>query len=377
VERENGENPCQKIMKKLGLTIIDIYIIRKFLGTFVFSILVILALVVIFDFSEKIDDFLENGAPYKAVIFDYYLNFIPYFAVLFSYLFTFISVIFFTSKMAANTEIIALLSSGMSMNRLFRPYFISAVIIAIFSFFMSDLVIPRSNQKRIDFEEKYIHKRPVSFDQRNIHRQIEPGIFIYMERFSNYSKTGSNFSIEKFEDGKLVSKLIADQIIWKPETNNWNIRRYYIRDYNGYEETITEGMEIDSMLRLHPSEFARRPNIVETMSIRELNEFIDDARMKGETNVIAYQIERYKRVATPFATFILTVIGLSVSSRKIRGGIGMHLGIGLSLSFSYILFMQFSSQFSVGGAMAPGLAVWLPNIVFFFIALYLYSKVPK
>jgi lipopolysaccharide export system permease protein len=198
-----------------------------------------------------------------------------------------------------------------------------------------------------------------------------------MERFSNYSKTGSNFSIEKFEDGKLVSKLIADQIIWKPETNNWNIRRYYIRDYNGYEETITEGMEIDSMLRLHPSEFARRPNIVETMSIRELNEFIDDARMKGETNVIAYQIERYKRVATPFATFILTVIGLSVSSRKIRGGIGMHLGIGLSLSFSYILFMQFSSQFSVGGAMAPGLAVWLPNIVFFFIALYLYSKVPK
>lgn len=377
MERKNGKNPRRKIMSRLGLSIIDMYIIRKFLGTFVFSILLILSIAIIFDFSEKIDDFLENGAPFRAVLFDYYLNFIPYFAVLFSSLFTFISVIFFTSKMASNTEIIAILSSGMSFKRLVRPYMIAATVIAAFSFIMSDYVIPGSNQKKIDFEEKYIHKRPVSFDQRNIHRQIQPGVFVYMESYSNYSMAGQNFSIERYEEGILVSKLISDQIVWDSTKSKWNIRKYYIRDYDGMNETITEGVSVDTTLRMHPTEFARRPNIVETMSLRELNEFIKDAKMKGETNLIMYQIERYKRVAYPFATYILTIMGLAVSSRKIRGGLGLHLGIGLALSFSYILFIQFSSQFSIGGAMPPGIAVWLPNIIFAFVAFYLYVKAPK
>lgn len=377
MERNDGQKSSLQAIKKMNIRILDLYITRKFLGTFLFSILAILAIAVIFDFSEKIDDFIENSAPFRAVIIDYYLNFIPHFAILFSPLFTFISVIFFTSRMAYNTEIIAILSSGVSFRRLLLPYFFSAFVIALFTFIMSDKVIPDSNKIRLDFEEKYLHKRPIPFERQNIHRQIEPGIFIYMESYSNISMTGYNFSMEKFENGNLVSKLMSDQIIWDSTANKWAIIRYYIRDYDGLTEHITEGSHIDTTLRMHPSEFVRRPNVVEAMSIAELNDLIAEARMQGETNIIAYLIEKHKRIAFPFATFILTLIGVSVSSKKNRGGIGFQLGVGLALSFGYILFMQFSSQFSIGGAFSPALAAWLPNIIFAFVAFLLYLNAPK
>jgi lipopolysaccharide export system permease protein len=377
MEKSNGKKIIDKIVKSLGLKIIDFYIIKKFLGTFFFSILIILSIAVVFDFSEKIDDFIENGAPFNEVIFDYYLNFIPYFAVLFSSLFTFISVIFFTSKMAYNTEIIAILSNGVSFRRLLFPYMLSATIIALFAFYLSNFVIPDANKVKLDFEEKYIHSRPVSFNRKNIHRQIQPGIFIYMESYSNISQTGYNFSMEKFEEGELVSKLLADQIYWDSTKNTWTIRRYYIRDINGLRETVTEGTRADTTINMHPDDFARRLNVVESMSLGELNEFIKISKMQGEVNVIAYQIEKYKRIAYPFSTFILTLIGVAVSSRKVRGGIGVQLGTGLVVSFSYILFMQFSSQFSIGGSIPPLLAVWIPNILFAFIAIVLYKMAPK
>ena len=377
MEAKNGKSIGRSIVKRLGLRIIDIYVIRKFLSTFFYSIILIISIAVIFDFSEKIDDFIENKAPIREVFLSYYLNFIPYFAVLFSSLFTFISVIYFTSKMASNTEIIAILSHGMSLSRLLRPYIISAAIIAALSFLMSNYVIPEANRKRLDFEEKYVHKRPVSFDRRNIHRQIEPGIFIYFESFSNWTMTGYNFSIEKFEDGELVSKLISDQITWDSIAKKWNIYRYYIRDYDGLNETITEGPRIDTVLNMHPTQFMRRPNIVEAMRISELNDFINEARMQGETNITIYELEKYKRVAFPFATIILTVMGMTVSCRKVRGGVGLHLGAGLGLSFAYILFMQFSSQFAIGGSLPPMLAAWLPNIIFSAVAFGLYYTAPK
>lgn len=377
MEKQYGKKIVRKIVRSAGLRILDLYIIRKFLGTFFFSILIILSIAVVFDFSEKIDDFIENGAPFSEILFDYYLNFIPYFAVLFSALFTFISVIFFTSKMAYNTEIIAILSNGVSLRRLLVPYMVSATIIAVFAFFLSNFVIPDANRIKLDFEEKYIHSRPVSFNRKNIHRQIEPGIFIYMESYSNISLTGYNFSMEKFVDGKLKSKLLADQINWDSTKNKWTIRRYYIRDIDGLEETVTEGNAIDTTINMSPGDFARRPNVVESMSLRELNEFIQIAKLQGEVNVISYQIEKYKRVAYPFSTFILTLIGVAVSSRKVRGGIGAQLGAGLMISFSYILFMQFSSQFSIGGSIPPLLAAWLPNIIFAVVALILYKMAPK
>jgi lipopolysaccharide export system permease protein len=279
--------------------------------------------------------------------------------------------------MAYNTEIIAILSNGVSLRRLLLPYMLSATLIALFAFFLSNFIIPDANKVKLDFEEKYIHSRPVSFNRKNIHRQIQPGIFIYMESYSNISQTGYNFSIEKYEDGELVSKLLADQIYWDSTKNTWTIRRYYIRDINGLQETITEGASTDTTISMHPADFARRLNVVESMSLGELNEFIRISKMQGEMNVIAYQIEKYKRIAYPFSTFILTLIGVAVSSRKVRGGIGVQLGTGLMVSFSYILFMQFSSQFSIGGSIPPLLAVWIPNILFAFVAIILYKMAPK
>lgn len=377
MENNNGTKISHKIINALGLKIIDLYIIRKFLGTFVYSIILILAIAVIFDISEKLDDFIETSTPVKEIIFDYYFNFIPYFAVLFSSLFTFISVIFFTSKMAYNTEIIAILSSGVSFRRFLLPYFISASIITIFSFTLSNFVIPNANKTKLEFEEKYIHKRPQTFARKNIHKQVEPGVFIYLDSYSTVSRTGYNFSIEKFVDGKLIAKTMADQITWDSTKNVWTMRRYYSRELGGLTEKIVEGNTKDTVLVLYPEDFERRLNAVEAMSFNELNEFIDVSRMQGETNLTAYLIERYKRTAFPFSTFILTLIGVAVSSKKVRGGIGSQLGIGLAISFAYILFMQFSSQFAIGGSLPPLLAVWVPNIIFAIIAMFLYRMAPR
>jgi lipopolysaccharide export system permease protein len=363
--------------RKLGITILDIYIVKKFLGTFFFSIALILTIATIFDFSEKVDNFLDHDAVLKDILLVYYLNFMPYFAVLFSSLFTFVSVIYFTSRMAYRTEFIAIISSGMSFNRLLRPYFFSAAVIAILSFVLNDYVIPDANRKRLDFEETYYHSTPLRVTERNLHRQIEPGVFIYMESYSTLSDMGHRFSMEKFEDGKLVSKLISDYVKWDSSLNKWVIRNYYIRDIDGFTDSITRGIAIDTTLAVHPADFKRRLNFMETMSTRELKDYIRQLEMLGESSIKAYKIERHKRFAFPFSTFILTLIGVSVSSRKAKGGIGMQLGIGLLVAFSYLLFLQFSSQFAIKGNLNPGIAVWLPNTIFTIIAIFLYRMAPK
>ncbi len=363
--------------RKLGITIIDIYITRKFLGTFFFSIALILTIAVIFDFSEKIDNFLAHDARLIDILTKYYLNFVPYFAVLFSSLFTFVSVIYFTSRMAYRTEFIAIISNGMSFNRILVPYLFSAMVIAIFSFILSDYVIPDSNRIRLEFEETYYHSSPQRVTERNIHRQIQPGVYIYMESYSTTSDLGHRFSMEKYEDGILISKLMSDYVKWDTATDKWMIRNYYIREIGEYTEKVTSGARIDTSLAFHPSDFKRRMNFMETMSIRELSEYIVQLKMLGESNVKAYQIEKNKRFAFPFSSFILTLIGVSVSSRKVKGGIGMQLGIGLMVAFSYLLFMQFSSQFAINGSLHPVVAVWMPNLVFSFIAIFLYRLAPK
>ncbi|MFO7932848.1 MAG: LptF/LptG family permease [Bacteroidales bacterium] len=366
-----------KVIRFFGLKLIDFYIIRKFLSSFILAIVLILSIVVIFDLSEKIDDFLENGARMHEVVRDYYLNFIPYFAVLFSSLFAFIAVIYFTSRMAYNTEIIAILNSGMSFRRLLVPYLISAVLIAGITFYLNDKVIPRANKVKLDFEEKYIHKRPVRFKTKNFHRQVEPGVYVYLKNYSNVSKVGYDFTIEKFEDGHLVSKMFADQIRWDTASERWSARRYYIRTIDGLKETLEEGRMIDTSLAIHPDDFRMRLNIVETMSLKELDDFIRQQLMQGETNVTAYRIERQNRISFPFSTFILTLIGVAVSSRKLRGGMGLHIAIGVVISFTYILFTQFSKQFAIGGLLPVMLAVWLPNIFFMIVAIFLLRLAPR
>ena len=366
-----------KIIRFFGLKILDIYVIRKFLSSFFLSIVLILSIVVIFDLSEKIDDFIENGAGLREILFQYYINFIPYFAVLFSSLFAFIAVIYFTSRMAYNTEIIAILNSGMSFRRFLLPYLISAVVIAGITFYLSDRVIPGANKVKLAFEEQYVHQRPVRFKTTDFHRQIEPGIYVYLQNYSNVSKVGYNFTIEKFENGELVSKMFADQIRWDTTMNKWQARRYYIRTIDGLNETIEEGREIDTTLAIHPDDFRIRLNIVETMNLKELDEFITKQLMQGEINVTVYQIERHNRISFPFSTFILTLIGVAVSSRKMRGGIGVQIAIGVVISFTYILFQQFSKQFAIGGLLPVMLAVWLPNILFLIIAIYLLRMAPR
>jgi lipopolysaccharide export system permease protein len=377
MEGKNNTGIKYKIIRFFGLKILDIYVIRKFLSTFLLAIALILSIVVIFDLSEKIDDFLESGAKLKNILFDYYLNFVPYFAVLFSSLFAFLAVIYFTSRMAYNTEIIAILSSGMSMRRLLLPYFISAIIIAGVSFYLSDQVIPGANKVKLDFEENYVKKRPVRFKTKDFHRQIEPGVYVYLHSYSNVSKVGYQFTIEKFEDGELVSKMVADQIRWDTTSNKWRARRYYIRTIDGLYETIEEGKQIDTTLAMHPDDFKMRLTIVETMSLKELDEFIQKQRMQGETNVTSYLIERHNRIAFPFTTFILTLIGIAVSSRKMRGGIGLQIAIGVVISFTYILFIQFSKQFAIGGMLPVMAAVWLPNVFFLIVALFLMRMAPR
>jgi len=355
---------------------LDLYIIRKFLGTFFFAIILIISITIVFDFSEKIDNFIDKEAPFKSVIFDYYVNFIPYFANLFSALFTFISVIYFTSKMAYDTEIIAILSSGVSFRRMMFPYFISALIIGVFSFVLSNFIIPPANAKRLNFTETYIKKRFIN-KERNIHRQIEPGVFIYMTNFETSSKTGYKFSLEKFEGKQLISKLTSRSIRWNEDIEKWTIKDYFIRRIDGDKETFEKGKSIDTLFNFGPEEFSRRTNIVEAMNMLELDNFIDEQIMRGDSNINAYKIEKYRRIANPFSTFILTLIGVSLACRKIRGGMGFHLGLGLALSFSFILFMQISTVFATNGSMNPLLAVWLPNIVFSIVAVYLYRVAPK
>ena len=358
------------------MKLLDRYITRKFLGTFFFSLGLIIVIAVVFDISEKLDDFIEKEAPLKKIIFDYYLNFIPYFANLFAPLFVFISVIYFTSRMAANTEIVAILNSGVSFRRMLYPYFISASILTGLLIYFNGWVIPHSNKIKLEFENRYI-KNPFEFKQRNLHRHIVPGTFIYMESYNNFENTGYRFSMEKIENGRRTWFLNSDRIKWDSLTNRWQIENYYIRSINGYKEELRSGFKLDTGLYMYPADFKRRMNIIEAMDNPTLNNFIEEEKIQGATNIDVYLVEKYRRYAVPFSTFILTLIGVSLSSRKSRGGTGAQLGLGITLSFTYILFMQVFNTFATSGAIAPLIAVWIPNLLFSLIALYLMRVAPK
>jgi lipopolysaccharide export system permease protein len=378
MEELNDKKTLREIIGSRKLKLIDKYIIRKFLGTFFFCLVLILTIAVVFDFAEKIDNFMEKAAPVKAIIFDYYLNFIPYFATLFAPLFVFIAVIFFTSKMAVNTEIIAILNSGMSFLRMMWPYFLSALVIAVFTFTLTNFIIPKSNLRKIDFEDKYYRSSGRKIAVENIHRQESKNILIYMGNYNPLSERGQNFTIEKFNDsGRLESKLSSSSVIYDTAKHKWTALNYYIRKINGNSEEFTRGSQIDTTLSISPDDLSRDPGFVGTMTYNELNNYIDLLRLQGSDELKLFLIEKHRRIANPFAVFILTLIGVTLSSRKIRGGIGMNIGIGLILSFSYILFLQFASQFSLKGNLGPMLAMWIPNILYSIIGLVLYKMAPK
>ncbi len=363
--------------KKKWLKRLDRYIIVKFLGTYFFAIALIISIAVVFDINENIDDFINNKAPISAIIFDYYLNFIPYYTNLFSPLFVFIAVIFFTSKLAENSEIIAMFSTGMSFKRLMVPYMISAAIIALVTYVLSTEVIPTGSVTRLKFEQVYKNKKRTDY-VRNIQLEVDTGVIAYMERYEDYNKTAYRFSLDKFEDHKLVSHLTARRITYDTTAvHRWIIKDYMIREMKGMRETITRGDRMDSIINMEPQDFLITRGQQETMTSPQLREYIDKQKQRGFANIKVFEVEYYRRIATSFAAFILTVIGLSLSSQKRKGGMGLHLGIGIALSFSYILFQTISSTFAINGNASPNLAVWIPNILYLFIAVYLYRKAPK
>ena len=367
----------EKILKRFWLRRIDRYIMKKFLGTFFFALTLILSISIVFDINENIDKFINSKAPLEAIIFDYYMNFVPYYANLFSPLFIFISVIFFTSKLAENSEIIAMFSTGMSFKRLLVPYFLSAAIIAIGTYVLSSEFIPKGSAVRIDFETKYKNKKKVNY-ARNIQLVVDTNTIAYMERYENYNLTGYRFSLDKLEDNKLVSHLTARRATYDTtQQHKWVVRDYMIREMKGMKEVITKGEKLDTVIKMEPQDFLITRDQYETMTSPELKTYIDNQKRRGFANIKEFEVEYYKRIATPFAAFILTLIGASLSSKKVKGGMGMNLGVGLGLSASYILFQTISSTFAISGNVPPVVAVWIPNILYLFIAIYLYIKAPK
>lgn len=338
----------------------------------------ILSISVIFDFTEKIDNFIEKGAPTHGIIFDYYLNFIPYFANLFTPLFVFISVIFFTSKLAYQSEIIAILSSGVSFRRLMFPYFLGALIIGVFSFLLGSYVIPPANKVRLEFEFNYVRSKRHE-DSGSTHLQIQPGVFVYLDNFHPHIQKGNYLTVEKFDGKRLLSKLTAKTIRYDSISNRWHLEGgYLIRDFiNDSTMKVSQGEAIDTILNMLPSDFKREKYYYEKMNLNQLSRYIEEQETRGMGNIEEFIIEKYKRIASPFSAFILTLIGVSLASRKVRGGMGMHIGIGLALSFGYILFMTVSTTFAIKGSMNPLLSVWLPNIVFALVGLIIYYKAPK
>lgn len=357
------------------LTILDRYIIKKFLGTFVFSIVLIISISVVFDINEKIDKFITNNASLQEIVFDYYLNFIPYYANLFSSLFVFIAVIFFTSKLASNSEIIAILSNGISFKRLLKPYMISATIIAIITFVFGSFIIPPSNIKRIDFENKYVRKKSVDYASK-IQMQAAPGVIAYFGSYDNATKTGYSFSLDKFDENKLESRLTANKIEYD-SAFQWTIKDYQIRNFEGLEEKITSGETIDTTLYITPRDFLISETDHQLMTTPGLFRYIESQKKRGIGNMQAFEIEYHTRFASILSAFILTLIGASLSARKMKGGMGLNIGIGLALSMGYILFMTISATFAVTGLVSPMIAAWIPNMVFSVIALFLYTKAPN
>ena len=353
--------------------ILDLYIIKKFLGTYIFAIILILAITIMFDINEKLDAFLK--APLSATIFDYFLNFLPYFANQFSPLFTFIAVIFFTSKLADNSEIIAMLSAGVSFRRLLRPYLISAAIIAASTYVLSAYIIPPANVKRIDYTNTYVKNRRVDYGS-NIMMQVAPGQIAFMSRYDNGTKTGYRFSLESFKDKKLVSRLTAHTIRYDT-LHQWQVRDYMIRDFKGSREYITRGISLDTIIPIEPRDFLIAKNDPEMLTTPKLSEYISRQHERGVANIKSFEIEYHRRFAMCAAAFILTVIGMSLSSRKVKGGMGINIGIGLVLSFSYILFMTVTSTFAISGYTSPMIAMWIPNMIYLIIAIVLYRRASK
>ena len=376
-------NKIGHLLKMLSPTryikILDWYIIRKFIGTYIYAILLIISIAIVFDFNENLSKFTQYHAPWRAIIFDYYANFIPYYSNLFSPLFVFIAVIFFTSKLASNSEVIAMLAAGVSIKRLMRPYMISCILIAGLTFYLNSFVIPHGTVIRQNFESLYRNSKK-NTSAENVQLQVAKNTIAYIQHYDDQYKRGYGFSLVKFKDKKIVSHMTAMEIQYDTVADtkyHWKVSNWKIRTLRGLKEHIQSGALKDTVLLMEPTDLVYSKGQQETFTSPELLDYISKQTSRGSGNVVQYEVEFHKRIAMSFSSFILTIIGLFLSSRKRKGGMGLYLGIGLGLSFSYIMLQTVSATFAIQADTPPILAAWIPNIIFAVIAYFCYRHAPS
>ena len=357
------------------IKIIDWYIIKKYLGTYIFTLGIITVVSIVFDISERLDDFLKSTATVNQIIFEYYGGFIPFYINLLSPLINFIAVIFFTAKMANQTEIVPILCGKVSFNRFLRPFFMASTLIFIVSLIFNLFIIPETNSLLTNFTNTYLKDNNTA--RNNVHIKLDTANYVYIETFENKTNTGYRFTLEEFDKDVLKSKLMADRITWDSVANKWKIYNYSIRYVNGLSERMENGVEKDTTLDMRPIDFDIRDNIFSAMNYRELNEKIEKEKIRGSGIMVNLELEKFKRWSYPFSTYVLTLIGVALSSRKVRGGVGLPLGIGIGMSFFYILLIQFSNVFALKGGLDPIIAVIIPNAIFGTIGVILAIKAPK
>ena len=357
------------------MKILDWYILKKFLTSYIFVIFIIEIVVVLIHITDHNENYIKNELSFGQIA-GYYIDYIPYIANMISPITVFITVVFMTSRLAQHSEIIAILSSGVSFQRMMRPYMMGALIIAGVSFYLGGWVIPNGNKDRVTFELAYI-KGTYHYTERNIHIKIAPTTLLYLQSYNVGNDVGYKPTLETVEDGQLIEKLEATRLEWQEKTEKWRLRNWKKREINGMEEIHTSGSVMDTTLRIHPKDFASDYSRFETLTMNELYEYLDELRLRGADNIEVYEIEKYMRYTSPFAALILTFIGLGVSARKARGGAGFQIALGFLLAFIYIIFFIFSRTSAEAGGIAPIIAIWIPNTIFTIIGLLIYQTVPR
>lgn len=357
------------------MKILDRYILKKFLVSYLFVVLILVLVIMVIDITEKSDDFWEHQLTFSQIA-GYYIDFIPWIANLITPITVFIATVFVTSKLAGHTEVIAMLSSGVSFTRMLVPYLLGAVLIAGLSFYLTGWMIPNSDKDRVAFLVAYT-QRPHNFNQNNIHLKIAPESYMYLRNYNNHSKVGHNFTLETVRDHEMHQKLTARRVSWNDETSTWKVQDWMLREFEGRKEHISQGQELDTLLNITPKDFESTKYMEQTLTIDELNETIGVLQSRGADNVETYVVEKYMRYMSPFAIIILAIMGVIVSARKARGGTGFQIALGFLIAFIFIICFMMSREFALKGVVAPMLGVWLPNMFFSLVALVMYRTVPR
>ena len=355
---------------------IDWYILKQFLYTFFYVVIILCFVITVIDYAEKNDKFIKHNLSFEEIR-NYYFSFIPFIASLITPITAFVATVYVTANLSIRSEIIALLSSGFSLKRIMLPYLYGGIIIAIMSFLLNGWILPKANKSRVNFEVSYI-KNPYYFSKNNVHFKISDETYLYLERYDNNLEVGNNVSIEKFTNNLLKERLIGRQLVWDSEDKIWEIKSWQLRILNGDgNEEITSGLQLDTALLINPSDFDNNYKLNETLTLTELNKYIDLLKLRGSDTVVLYEIEKYIRYTQPFTILILILIGVIVSSRKSRQGTGILITLGFLFAFSFIIFFVMSRAFAENGSLNPLFAIWIPNLVFILIGIIMYRIIPR